>query len=434
LLVLGHPGSGKTTLASTICYRNALEGRGCLYISFYEDKDRFFKYMRGLGLDLASAESEGLLRFVRLPVPTKVDSIVDVLNALVSAGEHKVVVIDSLNPVLAGSGDSERRAWLTNYLYNLAQLNNGLVVLVAELPYGLETTETAEFVADAVLVLKSEVEEGFLVRKLEVRKARGYNISLAEIPFSITGGRGFEVSVPPVLGEIPAEVGEVELPCEALKQVWGSLRRGFVVDIYHPTDSDFRDLFTFLLATAVANNMRILFLSYRYSPRALTEIALERAEELGIERAVSEKLMKERVVFVSMNPFSRSTTQLAIDELQLVDSVRPDAVVFHGVELLWASTPSERYVREVYNQLNYLKSRGLLVLRVGRCIDEQVYNREAIVADAVMKLSYAPASYGTLKYEAFLWRRGKPAVGVSPEELEECFKECSKALIPIPHH
>lgn len=31
-VVAGHPGAGKTTLASTICYRNALQGRKCLYI------------------------------------------------------------------------------------------------------------------------------------------------------------------------------------------------------------------------------------------------------------------------------------------------------------------------------------------------------------------------------------------------------------------
>jgi len=39
-VISGHPGSGKTTLTSTICYANALKGRKCLYISFQEDRRR----------------------------------------------------------------------------------------------------------------------------------------------------------------------------------------------------------------------------------------------------------------------------------------------------------------------------------------------------------------------------------------------------------
>lgn len=430
ILILGHPGSGKTSLASTICYRNTLEGRRCLYVSFYEDKDKLFNYMRDLGLNLASVESVGLLRFARLPTPTKVDSVVDLLNTLLSEGKYDVVVIDSINPVLAGAEDPEKRAWLLNYFYNLAHLNNRLVVLVEELPYGQEATKIEEFASDAVLVLRSEVEEGFLLRKLEVRKVRGRNIPLAEVPFSIVENRGFEVFVPPVLEEVPVEAGEIYVPCRAFRQVWGTLKRGFIVGVYYPAIAGPRDLLIFLLAMLAINNVRALFLSYRYSPNAMIEMTLERAEELGIEQAITEKILSERITFASINPFSRSVTQLAIDELQLIDSVGPDLVVFHGIEILREGIPSERYLKERYNQLNYLKSRGILVIRVGEYVDENAYKEMALLDDAVIKLSYVtpPSSYGTLKYEALLWRRGKLATIVSPEEVDECVRECVEIL------
>ncbi|MEM1800692.1 MAG: ATPase domain-containing protein, partial [Desulfurococcaceae archaeon] len=36
IVIAGHPGSGKTTLASKICYSNALLGYKCIYVTFYE--------------------------------------------------------------------------------------------------------------------------------------------------------------------------------------------------------------------------------------------------------------------------------------------------------------------------------------------------------------------------------------------------------------
>ncbi|MEM2297511.1 MAG: ATPase domain-containing protein [Ignisphaera sp.] len=40
VVVAGHPGAGKTTLASSICYANALKNLKCLYLSFQEDKEK----------------------------------------------------------------------------------------------------------------------------------------------------------------------------------------------------------------------------------------------------------------------------------------------------------------------------------------------------------------------------------------------------------
>jgi len=34
LLIAGHPGAGKTSLTSTICYKATVAGRKCLYVTF----------------------------------------------------------------------------------------------------------------------------------------------------------------------------------------------------------------------------------------------------------------------------------------------------------------------------------------------------------------------------------------------------------------
>ncbi|MDW8082945.1 MAG: ATPase domain-containing protein [Sulfolobales archaeon] len=69
LVIAGHPGAGKTTLASTICYKNALLGRKCLYISFYEDKERLYSYMSHIGIDLYYSTFSRYSLALNLPLP-----------------------------------------------------------------------------------------------------------------------------------------------------------------------------------------------------------------------------------------------------------------------------------------------------------------------------------------------------------------------------
>ena len=74
LVISGHPGSGKTTLASTICYANALQGRKRLYISFQESKEKLYINMARLGLNLEEIERRGLLNHLKLPLVVKPES------------------------------------------------------------------------------------------------------------------------------------------------------------------------------------------------------------------------------------------------------------------------------------------------------------------------------------------------------------------------
>jgi circadian clock protein KaiC len=99
ILIAGHPGAGKTTLASTICYANALKGEKCLYITFYEDKEKLFRYMERLGLKLREIELSGLFKFMKLPLTFDINMIIDEVTKLV-AGGYSVIVIDSITALL----------------------------------------------------------------------------------------------------------------------------------------------------------------------------------------------------------------------------------------------------------------------------------------------------------------------------------------------
>jgi len=215
IVIAGHPGSGKTTMASTICYSNALKGRKCLYISLQEDKEKLYEYMSKLGLNLKEAESKGLLKFIKIPMSLDIEGVAETISKFVSEEKHTVVVIDSLNPLLdILEKNIEKRSWLQNFFYTISRVINGLLILIAEMPYGSQTVElgSIEFVSDAILILKHRIDEGFLVRTLEIRKARGAPILLTEVPFSISEGKGIEVWVPAILEEINEVGKQIEVP------------------------------------------------------------------------------------------------------------------------------------------------------------------------------------------------------------------------------
>lgn len=424
LLIAGNPGAGKTTLASTICYRNALSGRKCLFLTFYEHREKMFEYMSELGIDLAGLESRQLLRFSRIPVSSSVDAVTEALTSLVSGDRYSVVVIDSINPILEVMEIQARRAWLTNFFYNLAQNINGLVVLVTELPYGAETVESGvlEFIADAVLVLKQKIEDKFLVRYLEVRKARGSPVSLAEVPFSIGKGAGVRLWVPSLISEVASEGEPVEFPCESLRRFFGALRRGQVINVFYPPDGRHPGLAALAWLVAAINRMRTLVISYKYPPHVIEDILANYVARFGIDKEVFKKLFGEYFKVVSINPFSYSTSQLAIREMETVNTENPDMVVFHGPEIAEVVTDFKTYVRELFNEINYLKNRGIIVMRLVSYIDETSYRIESSIADAVVKLEYVKTPSG-LEWAAYLWAKGREPHMIPVSQIEKCMGE-----------
>jgi len=429
IVIAGHPGSGKTTMASTICYSNALKGRKCLYISLQEDKEKLYEYMSKLGLNLRDVESRGLFKFIKIPMSLDIEGVAETISKFVSE-EHTVVVIDSLNPLLdIVEKNIEKRSWLQNFFYTISRVINGLLILIAEMPYGSQTIElgSIEFVSDAILILKHRIDEGFLVRTLEIRKARGAPILLAEVPFSISEGKGVEVWIPTILEEINEVGKQIGVPCNLLQKTLMHIHKGMVINITYPPDTDYVDLMLVLLGLALKENLKLLLISYKYPPTSTQEALRNKLINKGISRDQVEKLISDYIIFKSINPFSYSVSQLVIRELLMIEKLNPDIIVFHGVEIPRHTTNINTHIRELYNQMNYLKKLGKIIVRIGAYTDNLSYNLESRIADVIIRFWYE-GSEGNVSHKAYIWRRFRYPYIATQEELQECVEEAMNTI------
>ncbi|MCS7128050.1 MAG: ATPase domain-containing protein, partial [Desulfurococcaceae archaeon] len=136
IVIVGKPGCGKTILASTICYKNALKGVKCLYISMNEFEDEFTYYMKKLNMDFTELSGKSF-KFVSTSIPAGEEAVKDFIqqiSELIAGFKPNVVVIDSINPLLRAIKSIERRAWVQNFFRSIPRIINGLLIFVAEDP------------------------------------------------------------------------------------------------------------------------------------------------------------------------------------------------------------------------------------------------------------------------------------------------------------
>jgi len=429
IVVMGHPGSGKTTLASTICLNNALKGINCLYVSLQEDKEKLFSYSKSMGLDMREAEKRGLLKFIKLPATMSVESLeamLDLISRESINSKSRVIVVDSVSVMLLGvKDDNKKRALLQNFFTELPKALDGIVVLVEEVrPKRDEALlSPMEFAADIVLLLRHEISRGLVSRYLEVRKMRGSRISVARMPFIIRPGKGIDIMVPPHLDEIPAEKDRISLPCPELESALGPLRRGTIIYVSYPPDARENVYYTGIVGGIVlSNKLRSLVVSFKIPVQQAIEYFTSALGALGKAEEVVDEASRY-FKFYSINPFSYSTPELVSLIYDLATAERYDAVMIHEVGLLpFSSRDYKELAAMMYNLVNGLKARGITVLMTGSRIDEKTHRLYSSIADAVVSINVFTDERGGVETQIYAWSRGNRPATISEDALINCLR------------
>ena len=344
VLVAGHPGAGKTTLAAQFIYAGLKAGSPGLYVSLSERKELFYMHMKGLGFNFAYYEERGLFKFVWLPLMKNIVSpLNEVLMNIRETGCNRLV-IDPITALIDQVGREGGREFLHN-LINVGLRPAGVTtLLIADLPYGREVIGYGfeEFLVDGILVLRYEEARGLMKRMIEIRKSRWSDIPRISYEFVIGEG-GLHIYTPYVKGlkggfdaEKRHSTGVEELD----EMLSGGLPRGSAVLIAGPSGTGKTMLALTMSLTEVNGGGSAVYLSFEEPEGQLYQVA----RMLGMR--------KDSLHITSISPRQYTPGAIYHYVSSLVENVKPGILVLDGLSAL------ERQYGSEYMEL--IKSIGLL--------------------------------------------------------------------------
>lgn len=190
-LIVGGSGSGKTIFATQFMIEGMKKGEKCLYVTFQEKKDSFFKNMKSFGWDLESYAKKDLFTFLEY-TPEKVKLMLEEgggsIESIILTKKIDRLVIDSLTSFALLFTDDLARRESTLSLFNMIRSwNCTSLITLDEEPSLKEKSETQkfEFESDSTTLIYHSRMGSERKRCLEVIKMRGTSHSNKVFPLLI---------------------------------------------------------------------------------------------------------------------------------------------------------------------------------------------------------------------------------------------------------
>lgn len=370
ILLAGHPGSGKTTLATQFLYEGLLNGETTLYVGLVEPKEDYMNYMKLIGFDLASYESEGKFIFLETLTVRDVNGINLLLkNLLHIIKDYNVsrLVIDSISAIEQAIKEDEARAFLHNTLLRGLKVSKVTSILIADLPfntltigYGLE-----EFVFDSVIVLELNLYKGLPRRRLIVKKLRGRPLPFSH--FDIILGKGGIELIPPYSLPIKGSIGEKALSFtikELNDMLSGGIRAGTSTIIIGPSGSGKTLLALDFVVSCVKNGQRCIFISLEESVQQI----IGYLERMGIS---SKEIQK--IDLISHSILIRTPYESLQSFREKIEELKPSVIVLDGsiaLKRVYGGKDFDNFMRSLSY---YCKSKNITFVAtlIGNAFEEE---------------------------------------------------------------
>jgi circadian clock protein KaiC len=177
-LIVGPPGTGKSTLSAQFAAAAAARGQHAAMFIFDESRNTLFSRAAGLGVNLVEHVEAGRITVQQVdPAELSPGEFVHAIRRAVEKHKVAIVVIDSLNGYLAAMPEER---FLVIQLHELLSYlgQNGVATLMVGAHQGLigmqmNAPVEASYLADAVLLLRYFEDRGEIRQAISVIKKRG---------------------------------------------------------------------------------------------------------------------------------------------------------------------------------------------------------------------------------------------------------------------
>jgi KaiC/GvpD/RAD55 family RecA-like ATPase len=184
VVLLGEPGTMKSSLAYSVLFNNAKKGKGGLYVSLEQGRRSLIQQMRSLGMKHAEVEEQVSildLAILRKKMKLGKKSWLEVFKMyatnLRKSLNYEILVIDSLAVIEVLSEFKDPRVDLFEFFEWLRD-QNVTTFLPAEIPTKgeMHASYGEDYLADAIVHLKMEhVDDVNIQRRIRVIKMRATN-------------------------------------------------------------------------------------------------------------------------------------------------------------------------------------------------------------------------------------------------------------------
>jgi len=203
-LLVGGGGGGKSIFATQFLITGMKKGEKCLYVTFEERKQEFYRYMKDFGWDLEAYEKKGLFTFLEY-TPIKVKTMLEEgggeIERIILNKKVKRIVIDSITSFALLFEDELAKRQAALSLFGMIRDWDCTSLLTLEeeplLGEARNTPKTLEFEVDSLTFIYFLRKKGKRGRYIEVIKMRGTDHSRSVHQYEI-GQNGISVGPSPV--------------------------------------------------------------------------------------------------------------------------------------------------------------------------------------------------------------------------------------------
>jgi circadian clock protein KaiC len=414
-LIIGGPGSGKTTLAHQMMFANASADRPGLYFTIVgEPPLKMLRYQQQYSF-FDPAKVNGIIRFISLAAELEqgLTAVLESLVRQIEAATPGFVVVDSFRSVMranhaAAAGALELQDFVQRVALHLAAWE-ATTFLVGEFVDAKNQEHPVFTVADGLIALSQKTEGNSVVRKLRILKMRGQSDLPGLHTFRITDAglsvfprlpkpedeeqarRNVSESVAPISERLSTGVRGLD------EMLHGGIPRGYSVMIAGPSGSGKTVLAGQFIAEGVRHGEPGVIAIFEKRPTGYLQTT-------SLGRDLDQMIREGQVTIVYLRPLDLSVDETLYAVREAVWRTEAKRVVIDslsGFEMAVSPGFREDFRESLYRLVGVLTGLGVTVIMTLEIEDAYTELRlgpreNAFLADAIILQRYVELE-GTLQ-------------------------------------